>query len=249
MPMQALVEQHPELFSGAQPEGVAFVTMELRPDGSVAESRLRHVPESEAPAVITATSKEMKKNFGLWILKSGTTIADATTRGPVNLFVTWQEPVPDEARFSKADVAAALERHLPDAVNRRGTSPRGTPWLVLSREGNVMRSGYIRLRNNAFDLNAFNSQVRDLTLCAYQIVQDVGTPGSGERARSVILAWVQDGAGARPVAAMSAVPAASPAPRQGAADLPRLLPRMRRSKVKWPVSASRRSQSCEGFPP
>jgi hypothetical protein len=45
--------------------------------------------------------------------------------------------------FTHADVAAALQRHLPDALSEKGATPAGVPWLLLSQQGAVMKSGYV----------------------------------------------------------------------------------------------------------
>lgn len=45
--------------------------------------------------------------------------------------------------FTHSDAARVVEHHLPRALNDQGSTPEGAPWLVLSRDGEVLRSGYL----------------------------------------------------------------------------------------------------------
>jgi hypothetical protein len=47
--------------------------------------------------------------------------------------------------FLHADAGEVIEHYLPGALNDKGETSEGTPWLVLSPQGDVVRSGYVRL--------------------------------------------------------------------------------------------------------
>lgn len=48
--------------------------------------------------------------------------------------------------FTHADVATVVDHFLPGALNDKGETRSGTPWLVLSQKGDVVRSGYVKAR-------------------------------------------------------------------------------------------------------
>jgi hypothetical protein len=49
----------------------------------------------------------------------------------------------NQVPFTNTDAAKVVAHHLPGALNDTGSSPQGVPWLVLSRDGRVLRSGYL----------------------------------------------------------------------------------------------------------
>ncbi|HTP38099.1 MAG TPA: M56 family metallopeptidase [Steroidobacteraceae bacterium] len=49
---------------------------------------------------------------------------------------------PGSIQFSQADAATVVEHYFPGALNSTGVAPAGIPWLLLSRQGIVVNSGY-----------------------------------------------------------------------------------------------------------
>jgi hypothetical protein len=67
--------------------------------------------------------------------------------------------------FTYTDVVKVLEQLLPGALNERGVAPDGVPWLVMSRDGRVLRSGYIPPpQGNVIGARLLQPQVPDLRL-------------------------------------------------------------------------------------
>jgi beta-lactamase regulating signal transducer with metallopeptidase domain len=147
---RALVERHPELVSGPERDGNAFVTMVLGTDGMVASSTMRFVEAGDRAGLEAANAEN--RFSGHLLLGRGWQIADgAKLNSLVRVSYTSEldrppakgEP-PRAGSFLRADLMRVIEHHLPGALDVTHTKQRGTPWLILSHDGRVLRSGYFR---------------------------------------------------------------------------------------------------------
>lgn len=93
------------------------------------------------------------------------------------------------ASFSHADVAAVLDHHLPGALNDTGLTPMGIPSLVMNREGEVVRSGYIKQSGQIVNARFMELQNAGLHIAEFlqmPIVKQYGVAYSDR----VIFAWL-----------------------------------------------------------
>jgi hypothetical protein len=92
--------------------------------------------------------------------------------------------------FTHTDVARVLDQLLPGALNDRGVAPGGTPWLVMARDGQVLRSGYIAPpTGNVIGASLLQPQVPDLRLKEFMpmhVVKEYGLAFNNQ----VWLVWV-----------------------------------------------------------
>jgi beta-lactamase regulating signal transducer with metallopeptidase domain len=154
---RAIMENHSELLSGPEREGNAFLSVRIRTDGSIEQSSLRYVEAGDEAGLAAATagaSAARDPNGGQLLLARGTQLASgATVRSQVHANYTMLYPrEPMSARnadaasfggasFTRGDFEKVVAHYLPDAGTPSGAA-KGTPWLILSQEGRVIRSGY-----------------------------------------------------------------------------------------------------------
>ncbi|HUG72350.1 MAG TPA: M56 family metallopeptidase [Steroidobacteraceae bacterium] len=92
--------------------------------------------------------------------------------------------------FTHTDAARVVEHHLPNALNDQGTSTEGTPWLVLSRDGQVVRSGYLSPQpERALTMARLQAELPDLKL-AESFPMTVVKQYAVSYSYSVLLAWL-----------------------------------------------------------
>ncbi len=92
--------------------------------------------------------------------------------------------------FTYTDVAKVVEQRLPGALNDRGVTPDGTPWLVMSRDGQVLRSGYIPPpTGNVIGASLLQPLVPDLRLKEFMPMHVVKQPDVAYNSQ-VWLVWV-----------------------------------------------------------
>jgi hypothetical protein len=92
--------------------------------------------------------------------------------------------------FTYTEVAQVLEQLLPGALNDRGIAPNGAPWLVMSRDGSVLRSGYIPPpTGNIIGVSLLQPLVPDLRLKEFMPLRVVKKI-DGAFNKQVWLAWV-----------------------------------------------------------
>lgn len=192
---RALVERHPELVNGPERSGDAFVSMRLRPDGSVESSDLKFVEAGDVASLESArslASAEYLDQFsGQLLLARGWQIAGgATVRSQVRVSY---ETVHDRSRTispTQADIARVVEHYLPEVPENRGTATARMPWLALSQDGRVLRSGYVPATASP----ATWQQMLQEELSGLSVGQIVMTTGGsrtpGARTRPVMLVWV-----------------------------------------------------------
>jgi beta-lactamase regulating signal transducer with metallopeptidase domain len=156
---RAIMENHSELLSGPEREGNAFLNVRIRTDGSIEQSTLRYVDAGDEAGLRDATaaaSAARDPNGGQLLLARGTQIASgATVRTQVraNYTMLYAPEVASgrsgdaaavgNGSFTRGDVEKVIAHHLPDARTPAGAD-KGTPWLLLSQDGRVIRSGYLR---------------------------------------------------------------------------------------------------------
>lgn len=92
--------------------------------------------------------------------------------------------------FTHTDVARVLEQRLPGAMTQSGVAPEGTPWLVMSRDGEVLRSGYIPPpTGNVIGVSLLQPLVPELRLKEFMPMQVV-KQYEGAFNKQVWLTWV-----------------------------------------------------------
>jgi hypothetical protein len=93
-------------------------------------------------------------------------------------------------RFLHADATAVIERYFTDALNDKGKTRSGIPWLVMSRDGVVVRSGFIHLGRDesatAQHLAKVNPDLQIGEVLESLVVKQYAT----SHANRVIFAWL-----------------------------------------------------------
>jgi hypothetical protein len=93
--------------------------------------------------------------------------------------------------FLHADVADVIEHFLPGALNDKGATHEGTPFLLLSRQGDVVRSGYIKVApQQEVDAALFEAAHPDLHIDVLLETLVVRT-FRDSFSRRVVLAWLK----------------------------------------------------------
>lgn len=189
---QAIVERHPELVNGAEREGQAFVSVLLRHDGSVENTVLRYVEAGDAAGLEAAMRNALEPLQGQLLLARGWQIAgSATVKSQTRVsYRTIRDPgaVRREQQAWEARYAAVkqlVEHHLPGAMTNPGTRDRGTPYLIVSNDGRVLKSGYNAMGANPGTLQG---EVPGQRLTRYSIMPRFLGQDSPQQ---LVVAWVE----------------------------------------------------------
>lgn len=161
---RALVDRHPELVNGPVRDGHAFVSMRLGPDREVVASEVRFVEQGDIAGLeaanAAASAAYLRPSSGTLLLASGWQIAGgATVKSQVRVSYSSPAQVSDPAsgprigRYPSDEAFQVVEHHLPGALSSRGRADRN-PYLVLSQDGRVLRSGYLSAPANLKELQA-----------------------------------------------------------------------------------------------
>jgi hypothetical protein len=144
----------------------------------------------------TAMRNAFEPFQGQLLLAKGWQIADgATVKSQIRVsYRTIQDPAEiirqQQASASKyADVKQVVEHHLTGAMTDPATLDRGTPYLIMSDDGRVLKSGYLPKGLTTANLPALQEQVPGQPLKAISIMPRFLPMKS--RDSGLLIAWVQ----------------------------------------------------------
>jgi hypothetical protein len=196
----ALVEHHPLLVNGPERDGQAFVSMQLRPDGSVESSDLTYVEAGDTAALAAAnaaaSAANLEPNSGQLLLARGWKIAgDATVKMQTRVsYGTRQDPavlrqLQQASESERAELVQVVEHHLPGAMTDPATEKLGTAYLIVSNDGRVLKSGYLGGDANRAGIGALQNEMPGQLQTRFSIVPRF--PGTGTSRATLMIAWVQ----------------------------------------------------------
>lgn len=188
---RAIVEHHPELVTGPEREGTAFVSLRLRQDSSVESSELRFVEPSDTAGLAAANAPAME---GRLLLAPGWQIAGGATV-KCQIVVRYLAAAGNRVSagrleyrsFAFEDAARVAEHYLPGAFSEAQRATGAMPWLILSRDGRVLRSGFLAPDVMPTTLQA---QLPNMPLSETRIMG--ASRGGNSSLRMLALAWVEE---------------------------------------------------------
>jgi hypothetical protein len=187
--------------------GTTRETGDALPDGDqIPEEFARHweplglKPEQLGPMGVTQINALMNRNagpdspMGMMIVRYAWPRRDGEPIGGVPL----AERRPRILRFLHADAAAVIEHYFNGALNDKGRTLAGIPWLVMSRDGSVVRNGFVHLgfdeSATAHLLETVNPDLRIGEVLESLVVKQYAT----SYANRVIFAWLAPPPGVAP---------------------------------------------------
>jgi hypothetical protein len=200
-PRQANVQElvratYPELFSASAPPGPVLVTLLLNKDGTLYKSYVESIIPGQTIRVSEKAFAAMgvdvdKRGVGVWVRMP----SSPATKSYVDVRAWYMgttanpnaDPHPPAPNDDPAIDRAIAERYFPDLYTYPKEWPRADAWVLLNRQGQVLKTGR-RVANSGWDVKLYVESLYPGIKIAE--MQAVTVHGGDDQYGDVIFAWL-----------------------------------------------------------